>query len=783
MPSKSGHGADRATLVLLDALPDGHCIMTADGTVCAWSHRMAEWTGIPAEMACGGTIETLLPGWRRSGLDRTSALVCQGAGPVIVDGRVAPLLDGATVIRTVRLAILPGEPGEAPRLLVTLSVVDPPRAQTVASADMSWQQIAAQVPGAVYHLVTGPDRSATVPFISSGIEAIYGISAETAQADALQLLTPILAEDLGPVRQSFLAAATAVTAWYCEFRIRRPDGTVRWLQNQAAPQSQVDGRIAWHGLISDATERRQAGEELSRSRILLTAVIENAGQSIFSVDRLKQVTVANSQFRTGYLRTYGVPVIIGKHLGHGLDSNLFQQWEGWFSRAFAGESFRVDFSVTNAAGLKYFEIGFFPIDVDGTIEGVNCFSYDVTERKHTEAELLRQKELAEASTRAKSEFLATISHEIRTPLNGVLGMADLLMDDPLSDEQAEYLAAMRRSAEALSVLLNNLLDLSRIDAGRLFIDAEPFELAGIFAAVTDLLATQACQKQIDLIIDLPDTLPARLVGDASRLKQILLNLTGNAVKFTQHGHVRLTVAGAALPEGRLALTVCVEDTGIGIPEDKQAALFGKFVQADASTTRRYGGSGLGLAICRELVALMDGSISLTSVAGQGSVFTMTVPLGVADPQRPSPAGHGPSVHDRGPTASVTVDRAGCRLLVVGDNDNNLRAASRMLERLGCTVDRATDGRSAVAMAAAHPYDLIFMDCQMPDMDGYQATTAIRRLPGAVGLTPIVALTAYAMNGDRERCLAAGMSDYLCKPVTREALRITLDRWVLSRPGR
>jgi len=406
---------------------------------------------------------------------------------------------------------------------------------------------------------------------------------------------------------------------------------------------------------------------------------------------------------------------------------------------------------------------------------------DVTERR--EGELMRNaRDRALAASQAKSEFVAMMSHEIRTPMNGVVGMTEMLLNTKLAKDQREYAEIVNQSAGTLMRLIDDILDFSKIEAGKIELEEIDFSPKEKAERALALLSSAAKTKGIALAVRVAPGLPERLRGDAVRVRQILLNLIGNAIKFTERGSVTVHLDAKKLPDGSYRMSVAVEDTGIGIAPDQLAKLFQSFTQADSSTTRRYGGTGLGLAISRRLARLMGGDVTIESrsLTGTKAVFTGVFLPGCAQVKPAAADDPKPRALRAARVSPLGGSTGKPRLLVVEDTAINLHVLIKQLELLGYEASTAADGREAVEAASEHRFDLILMDCSMPVMDGYAATRAIRSLERQCeGRTPIIALTASVAPEDRKRCIDVGMDDFLTKPLTRETLGAALERWLPS----
>jgi PAS domain S-box-containing protein len=514
--------------------------------------------------------------------------------------------------------------------------------------------------------------------------------------------------------------------------------------------------------------------ELSAQQSFLRQVIDLCPNFIFVKDPQGRITLANRALSD----LYGRPAaeMIGKtDVELGIDPAVAETHLANDRDVLAGKvesTSREDLhQIGGGAPLWFYTQKRALLDAQGRRTHVLGVSNDISMHKNAEHTLLQAREAAEAANRAKSEFLANMSHEIRTPLNGIIGMSELCLDTELSSEQHEYLETVKISADGLLNIINDILDFSKIEAGKLDLDITDLDLRETLDSALKIVSFRALEKGLDLSCDVAADLPRWFRGDGNRLRQIVLNLVGNAIKFTETGRVSVSARFVSLHENVCTLQVTVADTGIGIPADRQAAIFSPFEQADASTTRRYGGTGLGLTISRRLVEMMKGRMWLESALNQGSRFHFTVSLEAIEKHQPQ------NVIPNAPERNAATTSDSLNILVAEDNPVNQMLITRLLTKRGHQVTVAGDGNVAVAAFERGHFDLVLMDIQMPELDGFQATAEIRRRQGnAAERVPIVALTAHAMSGDRERCLAAGMDSYLTKPISPPDLDEMLNRY-------
>jgi PAS domain S-box-containing protein len=562
-----------------------------------------------------------------------------------------------------------------------------------------------------------------------------------------------------------------------ELRPVRKDGSTFPAIAYLIPMVKGGRTVGLRGIFLDISQRKQTEMALRESENKFRMLTERSlvGVYIVSNGLFKYV---NPRFAEMF--GYSADEMIGKMGPKELE-------------AAAGELEKIENGLTNAtakggeaenSGPNYYEIR--GITKKGDIVDIQVFgsittyeskpavvgaALDITARKRIEEDLKRARDEAEAAARAKSEFLANMSHEIRTPMNVVIGMTSLALGTELSPEQREYLVTIRKSGESLLSIINDILDFSRIEREKIDLENRPFNLKTCIRDAMNLISSLAQDKGLGLYCSARDEIPETIEGDESRVRQVLVNLLSNAVKFTERGEIEVRAGALEQSDGRYEMHIAVRDSGIGISPEAMSRLFQPFSQADASTSRKYGGNGLGLAISKRLVELMEGQIWVESIPERGSTFHFTFMAN----RSLQPAAASPAFSPIDEQPYKTLKRS---ILLAEDNLVNQRMALLMLKKLGYHADKAANGREVLLALEAKSYDLILMDVQMPEMDGLEATHEIRRRWPSGG-PKIVALTAHAISGDKEKCLRAGMDDYLCKPIDIEDLKAALERAFLK----
>ena len=571
-------------------------------------------------------------------------------------------------------------------------------------------------------------------------------------------------EDSDVVRHRVLEARDSGEVFDFVHRTLLDSGEIRWMRLRGQSDVVRGVVVRVNGIAQDITDAKLAEETIRANEVRTSRIVDAASEAFVSMDSAGRITDWNRQAELtfGWSRdeVLGLPladIIIPETLRGAHLEGVHHFMQTGRVRVL---NTRREVRALHRNGHHFdVELAVWATEGPHGDTSFHAFMHDITERQQQKAQLAAALDEAREASRSKSAFLANMSHEIRTPMNGVLGMIGLLLDTPLNEQQLDYVNTMGTSAEGLLGIIDDILDVSKIEAGKLSIDKGDFALHRLVQDTISPLMPTATEKGVALLATVAPDVPDAVNGDRLRLRQVIGNLLSNAVKFTARGAVELRVS-----RNNDQLLFEVLDSGVGIPDDAAAHLFEPFVQADASTTRRFGGTGLGLAISRQLVTLMDGDIGAAAREEGGSRFWFTLPL--------VPATSPVYAAERQRKVAAPAPVNGARVLVVEDNAVNRKVAAGMLERLGYTVELATDGSEAVAMFSPGAYDAILMDCQMPQMDGYDATVAIRQLESN-GHTPIIAMTASAMASDRERCLAVGMDEYLSKPINGDLLSTIL----------
>ena len=631
------------------------------------------------------------------------------------------------------------------------------------------------------------DARGDIRFVNRTCQEFFGTVYENVEGGKWHpLLHP---EDAADYLVAFQRAIEAHAPFRAEARVRRADGEWRWVSSYAEARFSPTGEFLGHvGLSPDITERKHADEALRGSEEKFRQLAENIREVFWMTSaRGEQILYVSPAYETVWGRSrdelYRSPkawmeAIEPEDQGAAAEKNRKQ---------LAGDPVVSEYRIRRPGGeLRWVrDRGFAVRGPDGRIQRIAGIAEDITDQKRYQETLVCAREAAEAANRAKSEFVANMSHEIRTPMNGVIGMTGLLLDTELTAEQRQYAEIVRSSGESLLAVINDILDFSKIEARKLELEVLDFDLRTVLETSIELLSPLALEKGLRLECMIGPETPMRLKGDYGRLRQVLLNLGGNAIKFTSRGEVIIRVHLDREDIDSPGIRFSVEDTGIGIPANRQADIFSPFTQADGSTTRKYGGTGLGLAISRQLVEMLGGQIGVDSERGKGSKFWFTA---VFEKQAAGPADVLNACelivdNDEGSRPQYKLMKRLGRILVAEDNVTDQQVALAVLRKLGCSADAVANGKEALACLRSIPYDLVLMDCQMPELNGYDAAACIRNPRSGVRnpQVPIVAVTAHAMKGDREKCLAAGMNDYIAKPVQPSTLAAILDKWLPREP--
>ncbi|MGC2300550.1 MAG: PAS domain S-box protein [Acidobacteriaceae bacterium] len=616
------------------------------------------------------------------------------------------------------------------------------------------------------------DAQGASRFVNRAYLDYCGKSPEEVEAGQWKML--IHPEDAPQFLETFERSLQEYLPFANEARLRRADGEWRWVETYATPRLSPSGEfLGLVGTCKEITDRRQAEQALKTSEEKFRQLAENIHQVFWMMNAAgTEILYVGPAYEQIWGRSCASLYANPMDWMEAIHAEDREHARAIFTRQLRGETIDSEYRILTPDGKKkWIRDRAFPVrDPNGELIRIAGIAEEITEQKRYERELIRAREDADAANRAKSRFLANMSHEIRTPMNGVVGMNQLLLQTSLTAEQRHYVEVAQQSGNALLALIDDILDLSKIETGKLVLENATLNLSHIVHEVVGVLSVQAATKQLHIDVGVAADIPAVLRGDAHRLRQVLTNLMANAVKFTERGSVCLTVQLENLSAGKAMVRFAVTDTGIGIAPDKVPALFSPFFQADASTTRRYGGTGLGLAIAKQLVEKMGGVIGVDSNEGQGSTFWFTAAF--ESPAYPSDA----EPHAEADEAAAVIPMGyGETILVAEDNSTNREVILAQLRKLGYNAHAVPNGAEAVEALRNGNYALILMDCAMPVMDGYEATHRIRQ--SSHPHIPIVALTASAMAPDRDRCLAEGMDGYLSKPVELPRLAKVVARWV------
>ncbi|MBF0476089.1 MAG: PAS domain S-box protein [Deltaproteobacteria bacterium] len=614
-------------------------------------------------------------------------------------------------------------------------------------------------------------------YVSNAYEKIWGRPCSSVYEHPLSWLDGVVEEDRQEVENYFLTIkdGTDSPGKFPDCRIRSTDGSIRWVSARHYPVRDKSGKIyRISGIVEDITARKNIEMVLNRLVTQHNAILENVPVGIAFVKNRKFIW-QNQKMEDIFGYSFAEMENQTTALYYVSKEEYKQFGDEAYPIISQGKTCHTERLMKRKDGsLFWCSLTGKGILLGDEQSGSIWISDDISLRKKAEEEIIKARQFAEITNRTKSEFLANMSHELRTPLNGIIGGASLLVDTDLNIQQYNYAVMVKTSAEALLDLINDILDLSKIEAGRMELEKVDFDLQEVLSQVFSIITPKAAGKEVRLDYLINDDVPQFLQGDPVRLRQVLINLVGNAIKFTQEGFVSAIINLEEIDGQQCRLRFRVIDTGIGLPPDKISDIFEPFKQVDGSITRRYGGTGLGLAISKKIVELMNGEIWAANnpALDRGATFNFTAWMDIGRK----------IIFDDDIISPISYQHPCRKVLLVEDNAINQMITRELLKKVGHIVDTANNGREAVEKYTEHEFDLVLMDVQMPVMDGFQATRLIRQKEEASGKhIPIIAMTAYAMKGDRERCLNSGMDDYITKPVSAEKLYVIVNRLVINEP--
>lgn len=736
------------------------------GEFLVWNKEAEMILGIRADEAVGHRDAEFFPDDQVGFFQEKDRHVVLSGQPLLIPAEtIFSRTRGMRTLRTVKTPIYNSDGRPVALLAVSEDITERKSTEWELQQALDFlNNINSQLPGAVFQFRVDAQGRSNFPYVSEGIRLISGDDAAEIMSGSRNLMTRIIPEDLPAYLAGIARSRREMSHCRQEFRLATDDGQIRWIMSSSLPKPQPDGSTIWHGFLSDVTALHETSEALRRGEDRLHSALEatnaaawelsmETGGIYLSPEWGRLFGFPEDQFPRTFAEVLDFFHPDDQHVAETIRHNGGPAGCGQLEfRHLRGDG---SYLWTLISGKVVHDAYGSPVRQVGTM-------LDISERKRIERQLIEAKEHAEHASHAKGDFLAMMSHEIRTPLNAVLGFSELLASTNLTKEQADYLRTIQDNSSALLVVLNDVLDYSKIESGKLDLNYQPVEIPKIIRAAVEVFRPQAASRGVKMHAVFSRNVPEFLLCDPARLSQIIHNLLSNAVKFTERGEILVELSLEGEPEaGTIPVRLRIRDTGIGIPSDRQASLFEPFYQADSTTRRHHGGTGLGLTIIKRLVELMQGSINVASEANVGTTFTVVLPLAEPDPDEETSERELKRM-------SINISGLTKRILIVEDNATNRRLVQLFLKNLGYRADEAPSGFEGVEMAGRSRYDVILMDLEMPGMDGYEAAQLIRA--NAVGRMPyIIALTAHAMPEHRQRSFDAGMNAYLSKPLKKTDL--------------